>query len=197
MFEEARALGLHKQKFQLISHNIHNKDIKSNYPIINNFNMSEASTAVPHQSQPDKSSISKPPSLLKSTYLVLYNFVSAVLWLTVFGRVVSISLLMRNTDMVFKTTSEFTKWTQTLALLEVAHSALGEFDQNLPIQVFKMLTLAQLKSLTCSPSMDVLLLRGKSSIVKRRETSTLALHESQILSILTSDHLQVSSALPF
>src|SRR5215472_11575625 len=104
--------------------------------------MSEPSTAVPQQPQPETSSTSKPPSPLKTTYLVLYNFVSAVLWLTVFGRVVSIYSLMGSTDMVFKTTSEFTKWTQTLALLEVAHSALGESHQ----------TSHCIKSLWCRPS---------------------------------------------
>jgi hypothetical protein len=159
--------------------------------------MSEASTAVPQQPQPETSSTSKSPSPLKTMYLVLYNFVSAVLWLTVFGRVVSISLLMGNTDMVFKTTSEFTKWTQTLAVLEVAHSALGKFGQTSPYQVSKASTLSQLKSLICSPSLDVLLLSGKSFAVRVRETSTLALHESQILFKLTSPHLQVSSALIF
>lgn len=91
--------------------------------------MSEASTVVPQQSQTESSSTSKSPTRLKTTYLVLYNFVSAVLWLTVLGRVVSISSLTGSTDMVFKTTSEFTKWTQTLALLEIAHSALGESNQ--------------------------------------------------------------------
>ncbi len=88
--------------------------------------MSEASTAVPQHVQTETPSTSKRPNPLKTTYLVLYNFVSAVLWLTILGRVLSISSLTGSTDMVFKTTSEFTKWTQTLALLEVAHSALGE-----------------------------------------------------------------------
>lgn len=88
--------------------------------------MSEASTAVPQHVHTETPPTPKPPHLLKTTYLVLYNFVSAVLWLTILGRVVSISSLTGSTDMVFKTTSEFTKWTQTLALLEVAHSALGE-----------------------------------------------------------------------
>lgn len=87
--------------------------------------MSEVSTAARPQVPP--SSTSKSSSVLKTSYLVLYNLVSATLWLTIFGRVVSITLLMGKTDVVFKTTSEFTKWTQTLALLEIAHSVLGEF----------------------------------------------------------------------
>jgi len=84
--------------------------------------MSESAATSKSQTSPSKSS-----SILKTSYLVLYNLVSATLWLTVFGRVVSILVLMRRTDMVFNTTAEFTKWTQTLALLEIAHALLGKF----------------------------------------------------------------------
>ena len=115
---------------------------------IRNCNMSEASTAVPQHVQTETPSTSKPPNLLKTTYLVLYNFVSAVLWLTILGRVVSISSLTGSTDMVFKTTSEFTKWTQTLALLEIAHSALGESHRCISVglrtsQVLNMFTFVE------------------------------------------------------
>jgi very-long-chain (3R)-3-hydroxyacyl-CoA dehydratase len=64
-------------------------------------------------------------SSVMRTYLVLYNFVSAILWLTVLGRTVATLGLMRSPDQVYNVTGEFTKWTQTLALAEIVHSALG------------------------------------------------------------------------
>lgn len=61
---------------------------------------------------------------LKSQYLTLYNFVSAILWVAVFGRVVLLIPLV-GAQNVYGGVGEFTKWTQTVALLEVLHSALG------------------------------------------------------------------------
>ncbi len=57
-------------------------------------------------------------------YLILYNFGSAILWLAVLGRVILLVPLVgfRN---VYGGVGEFAKWTQTLALLEVVHSASG------------------------------------------------------------------------
>ena len=67
----------------------------------------------------------KPSNSLKTTYLILYNFVSAILWFAVLGRTVAVLGLTGRTEMVYKSTGEFTKWTQTLALVEVFHSLLG------------------------------------------------------------------------
>lgn len=66
------------------------------------------------------------PSVLKTAYLVLYNFVSAILWSTVLGRTLLVATL-HGYGRVFLGVGEFAKWTQTLALLEVAHAALGEW----------------------------------------------------------------------
>ena len=132
--------------------------------------MSEASTAAPQHVQTETPSTSKPPNPLKTTYLVLYNFVSAVLWLTILGRVVSISSLTGSTDMVFKTTSEFTKWTQTLALLEVAHSALGESHRCISVGI------------------------ANCTFAERAASLAVNSLKSQIPSKLTSPLLQVSSA---
>ncbi|KAK8220140.1 hypothetical protein M8818_000556 [Zalaria obscura] len=63
-------------------------------------------------------------SPLKTTYLALYNFVSAILWSTVLGRVLVISAI-HGTRMVYPGVGEFTKWTQTLACLEILHAAVG------------------------------------------------------------------------
>ena len=150
--------------------------------------MPEASTALPQQSQTEMPSTSKSPSPLKTTYLVLYNFVSVVLWLTVLGRVVSISSLMGSTEMVFKTASEFTKWTQTLSILEIVHSALGESNQTSLISRHW----PSQNSILC----HVIFIGHATSVEKRpslqrKVSSALVLYEVK----LTSRRLQVSSAL--
>ncbi|KAF2161324.1 hypothetical protein M409DRAFT_28361 [Zasmidium cellare ATCC 36951] len=64
------------------------------------------------------------PSGAKAGYLILYNSVSALLWSVVLGRVVLI-LALHGYQAVYLGTGEFTKWTQTLAALEVLHAAIG------------------------------------------------------------------------
>ncbi|KAI1144363.1 PTPLA-domain-containing protein [Hypoxylon sp. FL0543] len=63
-------------------------------------------------------------SPVKNGYLILYNAVSAVLWLTVLGRVVGANLT-GSPRQVYPVVGEFCKWTQTLAGMEVLHSLLG------------------------------------------------------------------------
>ncbi|KAI9744789.1 MAG: hypothetical protein M1818_001714 [Claussenomyces sp. TS43310] len=63
-------------------------------------------------------------SSAKTQYLILYNFVSAVLWLVVLGRVVLLIPLV-GFGRVYGGVGQFTKWTQTLALMEVVHAAAG------------------------------------------------------------------------
>lgn len=62
----------------------------------------------------------------KTQYLILYNFVSALLWLVVLGRVLILIPLV-GFGRVYGGVGQFTKWTQTAALLEVVHAATGEF----------------------------------------------------------------------
>ncbi|KAI1330451.1 tyrosine phosphatase-like protein [Xylariaceae sp. FL0255] len=66
----------------------------------------------------------KPSSSVKNGYLILYNAVSAILWLTVLGRIVSINV-MRGHQFAYPVVGEFCKWTQTLAGMEVLHSLFG------------------------------------------------------------------------
>ncbi|KAK4979563.1 hypothetical protein LTR66_010442 [Elasticomyces elasticus] len=66
---------------------------------------------------------SSPPSL-RTGYLILYNFVSTILWLTVLGRV-ALTLPLAGTQGVRASVAEFAKWTQTLAVLEVGHAVSG------------------------------------------------------------------------
>jgi len=62
----------------------------------------------------------------KTQYLILYNFISAVLWLVVLGRVVLLVPLV-GFGRIYPGVGQFVKWTQTMALLEVAHAMFGEF----------------------------------------------------------------------
>lgn len=67
-------------------------------------------------------------STLKRTYLIAYNAISAVLWAVVFGRTAGV-LLMRGTEgfsLVYPVVGDWTKWTQTLAGLEMVHALLGQ-----------------------------------------------------------------------
>ena len=61
---------------------------------------------------------------IQSQYLIAYNGLSALLWIALLGRVLLLVPLL-GFENVYAGVGQFAKWTQTLALLEVAHSALG------------------------------------------------------------------------
>lgn len=61
---------------------------------------------------------------LMSQYLILYNLVSALLWVAVLGRVILLVPLVGFRG-VYGGVGEFTKWTQTAAVMEILHSASG------------------------------------------------------------------------
>lgn len=69
---------------------------------------------------------SREASAVKTGYLILYNFVSAIFWTTVLGRTLLITYV-HGYHRVYMGVGEFAKWTQTMALLEVVHAALGMF----------------------------------------------------------------------
>ncbi len=73
---------------------------------------------------PNASRPPKAPSAVNTAYLVLYNFVSAVLWATVLGRTALIAGI-RSPALVHIGVSSFVRWTQTLAAAEILHSVLG------------------------------------------------------------------------
>lgn len=73
----------------------------------------------------------------KTQYLILYNFVNAILWLTVLGRVVLLIPLV-GFGRVYPGVGKFCKWTQTLALLEVVHAATGKLFSLLPTSIPRM-----------------------------------------------------------
>ena len=89
--------------------------------------MADAATA----SAPPKK-VAKPMPAWKRSYLIFYNALSAVLWSVVWGRVVGVYALrgLGGYSLVPAVTLEFTKWTQTLAGMEVLHALLGESLQH-------------------------------------------------------------------
>lgn len=76
----------------------------------------------------------KPASSANKAYLIFYNSVSALLWSVVLGRTVML-LGLHGPEYVYPNVGEFTKWTQTLAGLEVMHSLLGMIYFYCPSQV--------------------------------------------------------------
>lgn len=64
----------------------------------------------------------------KRAYLVAYNGLSALLWSVVLGRTaatLAANGLETGPALVYPAVGEWTKWTQTLAALEIVHSVLG------------------------------------------------------------------------
>lgn len=80
-----------------------------------------AETAPAGQPRAPKAAVSGP----KRAYLVAYNGLSAALWSVVLARTVG-ALCAGGPEAVYPAVGEWTKWTQTLAALEVVHSLLGE-----------------------------------------------------------------------
>ncbi|CCU81711.1 unnamed protein product [Blumeria hordei] len=60
----------------------------------------------------------------RKQYLILYNFLSALLWLIILGRVLLLVPLV-GFELVHQGVGKFTLLTQSMALLEVVHSASG------------------------------------------------------------------------
>ncbi|PSR94609.1 tyrosine phosphatase-like protein [Coniella lustricola] len=63
-------------------------------------------------------------SSIKRIYLVVYNALSAALWFVVLSRTAQ-TFVAKGPEAVFPAVGEWTKWTQTLAGLEILHSVLG------------------------------------------------------------------------
>ncbi|KAF4448663.1 hypothetical protein F53441_7972 [Fusarium austroafricanum] len=82
-----------------------------------------ASTTMATDAAPTKQPL-KQASTANKAYLIFYNFISAVQWSVVLGRTVML-LGLYGPEYVYPNTGQYTKWTQTLAGLEVLHSLLG------------------------------------------------------------------------
>jgi very-long-chain (3R)-3-hydroxyacyl-CoA dehydratase len=83
------------------------------------------------ESAPPAGAVRKPgPKPLRSSspktqYLILYNFVSALLWLVVLTRVLLLVPLVGYSS-TYAGVGQFAKWTQTMAVLEIVHAAAGK-----------------------------------------------------------------------
>lgn len=77
----------------------------------------------------------KPPPLTKSDvakeYLTAYNSICTLLWLSIFGRVVLL-IPITGYESVYEAAGDITKWTQTVAVLEILHSAFGRPSPKVP-----------------------------------------------------------------
>ena len=61
----------------------------------------------------------------RNDYLIAYNGISAIMWSAVLSQVIG-TIFMRGWGKVFENASDFTRMVQSLAVLEVVHSAAGE-----------------------------------------------------------------------
>ena len=73
----------------------------------------------------------------QAQYLAGYNLVCAVLWAAVLGRVILLVPLV-GFGKVYGGVGQFTKWTQTLALLEIGHSTSGMNIHGSPLYLLGM-----------------------------------------------------------
>ncbi|KAF5586490.1 gibberellin 20-oxidase [Fusarium subglutinans] len=71
-----------------------------------------------------KRPLKQEPSTANKAYLIFYNFISAVQWSVVLGRTAMLASAY-GPEYVYPNIGQYTKWTQTLAGLEVLHSMLG------------------------------------------------------------------------
>ncbi|PYH39037.1 putative membrane protein [Aspergillus neoniger CBS 115656] len=60
---------------------------------------------------------------LRTTYLVTYNTINALLWLYIFSSIILSPFQSPQTT--YATLEPWTRWTQTIAILEILHAALG------------------------------------------------------------------------
>ncbi|KAL8763219.1 MAG: hypothetical protein Q9184_000937 [Pyrenodesmia sp. 2 TL-2023] len=81
------------------------------------------------------------PPLTKSEivkeYLTAYNSVCALLWFSVFGRVVLL-IPITGHESIYEAAGDITKWTQTVAVLEILHSAFGLVRSPLPMTALQV-----------------------------------------------------------
>lgn len=66
------------------------------------------------------------PAYVKNQYLISYNAISAALWFGVLGRVLMFGQYYGlESGHVYEESERYTRLTQSLAVMEVVHSAIG------------------------------------------------------------------------
>ena len=114
----------------------------------------------------------------KQQYLILYNLVSALAWFIVLSRLLILLPLVGYRN-VYAGVGEFAKWTQTGAVLEIVHSAIGKSRS------FHVVELLVTPPRCCS----------FNRIDKHRTIATLTLGSGLVRSPLPTTFLQVLSRL--
>lgn len=101
------------------------------FPFLGNTGQS-TSTITTKPAAPERCTLSAtmaPPkprrASLKTQYLILYNLNSAVLWFVILGRVVS-GVPQHGFGGTYEAVGNFAKLTQTAAVLEIIHAAIGK-----------------------------------------------------------------------
>ncbi|GAB7328872.1 hypothetical protein MBLNU13_g00744t1 [Cladosporium sp. NU13] len=131
---------------------------------------------------------------LRTQYLTLYNLVSAALWLRVFWRVVLILAVGGGWEKVFAESDETVRLTQTAALLEVVHAALGVVRAPLLTTLMQVASRFLLvwgiaykfpESTAASPAFTTMLLAWSTTEVIRYGYFAYSLHFGSVPSWLT------------
>ncbi|OJJ99231.1 hypothetical protein ASPACDRAFT_43896 [Aspergillus aculeatus ATCC 16872] len=76
---------------------------------------------------------------LKTSYLLIYNTINALLWTRILLTLLSSIVLLRSPEPLYTTLEPWTRWTQTLASLEILHSALGTVSSSQPLPQITLL----------------------------------------------------------
>ncbi|KAI9655887.1 MAG: hypothetical protein M1831_004732 [Alyxoria varia] len=126
---------------------------------------------------------------LKQRYLILYNACSLLLWTSLLARVLII-LLLGGLHHIYPSSGTFVRGVQTLALVEVLHSALGLVRAPILTTVMQVASRLLLVWGVVSIFGDVLLVGGdvrkkaiwgKGSLVRDRELQKLAKEQQEYL----------------
>ncbi|KAF5696547.1 cytochrome P450 monooxygenase [Fusarium globosum] len=99
---------------------------RSNYSLLLNFEIpgSQVLAVMDSNTAAAKRPLKQEASIANKAYLIFYNFLSAVQWSVVLGRTAMLASAY-GPEYVYPNIGQYTKWTQTLAGLEVLHSMLG------------------------------------------------------------------------
>lgn len=63
----------------------------------------------------------------RNDYLIAYNGISAIMWSAVLAQVIG-TVVMQGWEKVFSNAANFTRMVQTMAVMEIVHSAAGKVE---------------------------------------------------------------------
>ena len=84
----------------------------------------------------------QPQSSISRTYLLLYNATCAALWLSILIKTVTTWIQSPNITAVYESAEPLTRYTQTIAVVEILHAALSTSTPypSIPTSVARILT---------------------------------------------------------